>query len=473
MNQKRRYYQNANKETTIDETYLIKTFKMVTPDELRLFVNIPYETYFIEYNKKKLKTFYSKYQSFVWFQENYLTKKTKDESIQIKYNNFLEHCNESMKENCATKADNTSTLPNTSFVLPTNLYLNYPKKNIIVKNIKSTDTKENILEFCSKCPGFKDLNIIIMFNKHVIQRYVIIALDDSTNVDESIYFLKESINNDYVYNPLVFDNIFCKITVLELQENDKKYVISLLQKFSKIYSSDDALFVIDENASFDYNVLLLRFVFNYCFYCAKKFESSIEMVNFCGDFHFRCNNEGEENNLIENINKYNIDCAKNNNFSFDKYTLKTNNLKINYEVCQKIVNLRKIFNRKNEIICMNKNFEALKPKPAEEQFFTGKHKKINNSFSCNFCEKQFETEETIKKHLHKKHNDEYEEIKNEVANYELFLENIDTKLLCNLEGLEDWTVPAFLNYTQQEVEYKNETIYDMERIFSGEIKLKH
>ncbi|KAM0686239.1 hypothetical protein COBT_002541, partial [Conglomerata obtusa] len=399
MNQKRRYYQASAKEIIVDETYLIKSYRMVTEKELSLLVNYPYKNYLVDFYKDKIKKLFTLHFNNTWFKERYLINKNNKEL----YTKNLDAFNLRINELGNLKLDANIEFP----------FYPYTQKNIFVSGELSYESRDKLLEMCSMCPGFNGMEIIISFFKHQILRNIIITLNDSTDVDGSLHFMKDMSNSLYNFEPLIFKEVFCSVSNLCLEEIDKIFIHTLVKKFAKLYQIE---IIIDETKDLDYYILLLRFVFNYCYYCVVQYDSQIEMIKCCGCYHIRNNNAGD----------------------------------------------RKVFNRKNEIITQEKNFDNLRPKTTalDDTFFKNVKRDISG-FLCTLCDKQFETENTIKTHLQKRHNDKIEINENFNKNYNLFLDNIDVKLLNNLEGIEDWKFPIFLHNIEKENVIKNEIVYDM------------
>ncbi|KAM0676353.1 hypothetical protein GVAV_000318 [Gurleya vavrai] len=408
MNQKRQFPPRETKEIIIDETFLIKTYHLVLETELNLFVNYPYKKYLDEFYSNKIKKFYTLHFQNKWFNERYLNKN----KSQIDYKEKLENFYEKIKEIGMIDLDKK----------PEKSLFEKNKNNIIACGNLAFESIESIYDFCKKCPNFKDLQIVVDFQKHTILRKIIILLDENANVFESLAFLGEMADSSTEFIPLIIENIKYNEIDIKTEEIDVKYLKELLSKFSAFY--DVELFY-DDSKNIDFYINLMRYVFKYCFYCQTQFDSEIEMLSKCGDFHLR------------------------KPFKCDRI----------------------VFDRKNEIICREKNLNHLRPRPVlcdALLFFT---KKSENGIQCNSCLKEFETEETIQKHLTKKHPEKIEMLQKDFDHLNTFFDNMDIKFFNNIEGMEDNNLPLFLKYAKENDFEKNLTVYDMGKIFSGEIKL--
>ncbi|KAF9758204.1 Zinc finger C2H2 protein [Nosema granulosis] len=122
--------------------------------------------------------------------------------------------------------------------------------------------------------------------------------------------------------------------------------------------------------------------------------------------------------------------------------------------------------KRRRVLIMNyPNFSYVKETPID--FLLGKTlgRYDTNVFKCLFCEKMFESEEFVLQHHKKKHSADMEAREKKFADFSSFVDSLDFFILNVAEGSFE-NVPSFIKERDE-----RSVVYDMNHVFSGEIKL--
>lgn len=160
-------------------------------------------------------------------------------------------------------------------------------------------------------------------------------------------------------------------------------------------------------------VNVLRDKFRYCTHCAKMYDNEIIMYKKCSGHRFPIN-------VMRNM----------------------------------------------EIAAIKKNFDNIMWNDMTNMMYN----KISESiFKCTICDKRFESEEFIIKHLNGKHASEMVNLNDDVDNFKCFLKNIDSFIFSIICGIDHTGIPPWFGDV-----HKSQTLpfYDLPLIYSGEICFK-
>lgn len=403
---KRKHYEPKPTYQPLTHNDLISLHKLLLKKEYYQLSNINYQQYKNEYYQEKILKLIQYNKQSIWFQERYF----KNETFHSKYDEFVNLI-----------GDKVISLdgPEIDFKL-----LKYSNKNVLVNNIGDNIKIEEIRQFAEKCPGYESFDCALMHHKGQFQRYGIISLKEDTDVNEAIDSLRTINESTMFLEPMVFSNIRINKANMSLHKKDMIHVNKLINMYKKKYGLD---FDATKN-TIDYNILLLRFVFNHCYYCIKQFDSHVEMAKECGDYHVRTNSSSS----------------------------------------------RVLFDRKHMVLTQEMNLDSYVDQYAPySRCFSLNN---NREFVCSICTKVFESEVHIKSHIQKRHAEEHEkcltlDLNDEEKN--LLKKNIDTKIILIMTGLEEWIMPPMIK--NMEINYTDENciVYDMKKIFSGEIQFSN
>lgn len=399
---KRRYFQNKV-ETTVTPEILNKSNKLLAKKEFCSLLNTDYEVYRTNFLKNSLTKFYGANHNANWFIEKYIQRK------EINYNDKISQFN--------TFDTNNTSLDNENIDL--NMFTTH-SKNIIME-IWKKDSVDDLLEKLKEIKGFLELNTYYTNEKDNIQYFAIISVEDDTIFDEFASSLRRLTDVVLYIKPFVADKIVYNYSNINLMQVDKTNSYYLIKMYCERYNVQYQI----PDASTDYYILFLRYVFNHCYYCVKQFDSVIQMVKECGTYHIRADSNSQ----------------------------------------------RRLFDRKNHILINNQKFNFLEN--IEAGFFY-KYTAKNNGFACDLCNKEFNDIEFIEGHYKKKHFDElinYDDVVLKNKRWLEFCSNIDTMVIMSVTGIGDWYIPGYVMKLDVNYTIGNNTVYDIGHIYSGEIIL--
>ena len=166
------------------------------------------------------------------------------------------------------------------------------------------------------------------------------------------------------------------------------------------------------------NILYLRKIHGFCYYCLKGFRDERNLTKKCDFLHLRHYTKlGKRDEAQNNNNNINEEELK-NAIEFDKlFTQKLNELLSDQEKINSIILLRPKY-LMNDEIAFNKLEE-------EKRQFTKKNSEQldEKKFECKICEKKFIAYNFIENHMKNKHSDKMNDYANANLNEYLMKEN--------------------------------------------------
>ncbi|ELQ74805.1 C2H2 Zn-finger protein, partial [Trachipleistophora hominis] len=215
---------------------------------------------------------------------------------------------------------------------------------------------------------------------------------------------------------ILSDEILVKRAWIDSRSKDSTNLRNIFHMLNKHYKTD----LVYDCDNDDKLITFLRHVFLYCYYCARVFDTEIEMIRKCGDYHVR---DGRVQ--------------------------------------------RRVFDRKQKIITMERNFNYLKTDSPETELEKYVVRLADGVFRCDLCHKTFEQLVYVKKHIKNKHEELYSDVEQEIERFNCFLDMIDINLLNYFDGIDNNYLPTFCVYEEE----GNAVKYDLKRLFSGDIKI--
>lgn len=385
----------------IDTPILLNSHFLLLPREFYSYLTTPYSDYKNAFLATKLSEIFDSKQQINWFREFYLTP-SKTNNAHQNYETFMSRA----QDFASIRLDNEDV----GFKC-----ISYNTNNILIREIGDHVKLEDLANLAKNCPHYLDFQVYLSYNKRYFQRTGIISVSDDADIYSCMEFLNTINNHSFYFEPLAFNSIFfCKSDIQPIN-NDIHFLLALVNIFFRRYNINTPV----PDGDVDFYILLLRCVFNYCYYCVRQFGSSIEMAACCGDYHIRTG-------------------------------LNTN---------------RSIFDRKNKVITEDVDFEHLKTVYGTGELYL--EQRATGEFLCGICHKEFESKEYFVHHFQNKHSE-----KMDVGSWNRFIDNLDWFLLGIVLGTNSWNVPWFVKDLDINYSHVNETVYDMDQVFSGELKFE-
>lgn len=430
LHQKRRRSQSEEKKLNIpgfDGPLITENlFKRLQPDDTpESVIKNAYNDYKTKYENKKFSSFYVEHHSDEWFKERYdpdvyysMLDLHKNQSIKLsklfeenmkEYENvnllydrnivfknvaFYEYTYDSVnpietenKEgevNANSPVEDISKLPYFGF--------EPDKATLFIHQLPRYISKNSINDIAMKVGGFVSISLSEPIKNQNYNRYCWLTFDTEDNCSKAYELLHNfQVCNDYKCNPVkskstTFKNI--RVTPFLYKERiDEDY--EMTTKIIEILNNQCEItpLVFDQNLSketlLDMNILYLRKVHGFCYYCFEIFEDERNLSTKCDNAHLRygyIGNRGEEVENKEKIDKYDQELTSKAKEFISKGGIPHLIKKINYEQDEEV-------------------------KKQREEFFRENIKRINDEkFKCRICTKMFKAENFIHNHILNKHS---------------------------------------------------------------------
>ncbi|EJW05130.1 hypothetical protein EDEG_00777 [Edhazardia aedis USNM 41457] len=453
-----------------------------------------------------------KINSKINIQKNHIFSMQNSQHFEVKREKYLYNLKKFLDKNQKIINDIKLNTKNIKFDLFDNI-----KRHLIVK-WRDQNTELNLIEdFCMKCPDILETNFCIRKNGNRskmqmnydvddFQLFAIITVKPDSNLKETAELLRV-LDCQFNCDLITTQKMFVNESILDPEESDVERCKKILQLFCDKYKI--AIDITGKSLAFI--ILLLRYVFCYCYLCAYHYDSHAELVIECGDYHIfnQDKNLHETKESQRNIEDYQdvknaFDVTVDDKtktpkaFSNYDYSSRLTSSKLASTIDQKndwsnpesIKDLqhfhhttdvqrlieektltRKIFNRKNEIITLKKNLDFLKTSNITNDIFKKYVSEQENFFSCCVpqCDKQFDTKENVFNHLNTKHKDYVSKLEFENDIFYKFIDNIDLWFFYHTEKLGMKNIPSFLRNLNDEKKERSNVIYDFKSFYSGNL----
>ena len=394
-----------------------------------------FDDYKEKYEKKKFDSFYSEHFKEDWFKEKYhpiISLKVRNELIiqtqkisnqfydnyksgtyknidlsfkNIFYSNFFYekfNFNDATKENIENKSLVSYTEKN---------YFTFDSNNntLFINQLPKNASRLDILNVAKKIPGFFLMSVSEALKSRDFNRFCWLTFDTNENCDKAINYLKDyKIKGEFKLNPIksqTKSNDKIRISNIIINDENVKIYIDFTDEIIKIFKKRNSIENIDlkiddkyKNDDFyhlDINLLYLRRVFNFCYFCFETYEDERNLSTKCDCCHLYIN---------KNLNN---DEYKNNNEYVE------NLIKTSKKFIEK-------FNKNDD----NLNKKKLHEEKIREKIFSELFKEVNEKqFDCNLCVKKFKSLQYIKNHTLNKHKEIFEEKVNEKLMKEKFFKD--------------------------------------------------
>ncbi|KRH94371.1 C2H2 Zn-finger protein [Pseudoloma neurophilia] len=397
---------NSKSLENVDLEFAIRNRKILTPIEFKLtFPNENYEEYTKLYYEEKLHRFFDRYSSEKWFNEKSDSGMSSKQKILDNYEEF-EHLNREI-------------LP----VLNINQVINTRLKNndghyLIFKNLPPNYGIRDIIELLSRFEEIKDFSIAKTSFNQSYDRRVFLTLEQNTDKTDIIEKLRlQTLDRIEIEYFEITHKIITKSSWIDQKPSDLENLRRILEILNKQYRTDIKF----ESDNIDHFIIFLRYVFNYCYYCTKLYDSDIEMFYDCGDYHLR-------DNKVQTT----------------------------------------IFDRKQRVLTMEKDFSFAQNQTLEKELEYHVTRESANIFSCTQCHRNFENTKNVVEHIKIQHEAFARQIGRCLESFKKFVTQIDINLLIHLDGIDNNFLPSFSVHESEGSAVK----YDLPLIYSGNLKFK-
>jgi len=406
-----------------------------------------YEQYEIEYMKNIKNEFFQEHKYDEWFKEKFHPfyipeiKKYLIEQCQrlyIKFQNelkeienkiklelifddlkninieFYEYSNDENKKNFTEKSmkdfSNTNINNNINKNFSNTPYYAFEKEKrrlnffLLSKNI----TRNEILDFTKETNGFEFISLSYPIRDKDFSRFCFLYYDNEENTKNALEKINKMINENEnlkkIY-PKITEESKIKIRVTpplfdNRIEEDLNYSKQIIEIFDKEFNiENNSIFINENNRSkenqLDIQILYLRRVHGFCYYCIKKFDDEGNLSYYCDDIHLR--NYKKLGKRIDIINKNDLL----NEIIFDQFF--TNKI----QLYLKSINKKQTFTIYEENIIPENLINNMK-----DLYFEDLTEIENESlYICKVCGKYFENKNYLRKHFD---NIEFEMLENNI-----------------------------------------------------------
>ena len=250
--------------------------------------------------------------------------------------------------------------------------------------------------------GFISLYFSEVFRNQNNNRYCWIRFDNEHNLQAAIESLSKNQIEKVRLNPIRSKSEQNKINITpplfsSREQIDIDFTKELIHKYDKkrnilsnpLLSSDNSF---STELQLDLQILYLRNVYNFCFYCCEEYDNEKQMILKCGNAHLRhyrsLNNESSDDNILSK--------------EYDAWLSNSITKKIQNFVEDALVVDEEIINRKNDYV--NNNTIHVQ----------------DDKYKCNLCPKMFKGSHFVKNHLLNRHDNEiYHNVEKEVSIYKI------------------------------------------------------
>ncbi|KAH9411530.1 hypothetical protein HK407_05g09090 [Ordospora pajunii] len=297
---------------------------------------------------------------------------------------------------------------------------------IIAKGIAEDVPGTIMHSISSRCSSIERLWIQQQSCQNRLSRMCYILLKKGSDIYDSIQLMKSVVegNPNIQFEP--FDVSDVEEPVISCTDSDYGTAKSMFSSLCKIFKIDEDEVLktyianiqtqgsMAQTSTAEFFCNALKDVFLYCYTCAHQYDDPLEMMMGCR------NHKSTEASI-----------------------------------------------RRREFLVEYQGLGDLKIKTKEEELNKMITMVEENHYKCEFCGKGFKEEMFIFNHFNNKHEDEIKKIDKSIEDFRRFLDRVDCFMLEMLDGTDDDRVPRFIQPSIKD----ERVIYDMDRIFSGEIVL--
>ena len=342
-------------------------------------------------------------------------------------------------------------------------YLTLYNHSSLTKNIDII----SVLDVFKKYPGFVSLSLTEPERINGYKRNFWAMYDNEANFENALNDLKdyelnsnfsikaiksETNQNPYYRKIKVTPPLFEERIVEDIMGSNK--IIFILDSYREIEKNPLTEKINMEDVSelpeeekikiLNLNILYLRKIHGFCYYCLKGFKDERNLTKKCDFLHLRhyvkLGKRNEAQNI--NINELNITQEQlNNAVEFDKlFTKNLNELLADQEKINLVVLLRPKY-------LLDDEFAVDKIEEAKSEFIKKHSEQLDEEkFECKICEKKFLAYNYIENHMKNKHSDKMREYANNNINEILMKENFNedkekfnkSNIINNMEDYEDY-----------------------------------
>jgi SERRATE/Ars2, N-terminal domain/Arsenite-resistance protein 2/Domain of unknown function (DUF4187) len=349
-----------------------------------------YNEYKSRFEQKHLEIFFAEHKNEPWFIEKYdpiVSQKWQEErnlNAKMMQRIFIENIKSNRYSDLKLfdvgfVVENLSGPPYYGFD-PNSLTL-------FLKTIPTNVSRWEILSVLKNCSGFLSLSMSEPLKSQNFARFAWVLFDSEAHCLEGLQMLNgKQVTSDFRLSPIVSKTSSSKNVKVqppacsENIESDwrlSSQLITCLDREKGIYENPllileeqyDKLNYTEKELQLDYQILYLRKIHSFCFYCVEEYDDERMLAAKCGIAHVRGKVDANIKIFIDPRIEYRIL----NSGTFKKYDK----------------DMDEIFNKKL------KEFEEKYTVQEEE-----------NKYRCDLCKKLFRGSEFIKKHLSAKHTEE-------------------------------------------------------------------
>ena len=342
-------------------------------------------------------------------------------------------------------------------------YLSLYNLNSLTKNIEIIP----VIDVFKKYPGFVSLSLTEPERINGYKRSFWVSYDNETNFENALNSLKEyELNKDFKIKAIKSETTQnpyyrkIKVTPPLFEERLLEDIIGS----NKIINILDTYREIDKNPLTDkfkleevselseeekikilnFNILYLRKVHGFCYYCLKGFKDERNLTKKCDFLHLRHYVKLGKRDQAKNIDINSIYISENelkNAIEFDKFfTNNLNELLADKEKINHIILLRPKY-------LMDDEFAVDKLEEEKSEFIKENSVQLDvEKFECKICNKKFLAYHFIENHMKNKHPDKMREYASNKVNEYLMKENFNedkekfnkSNIINNMEDYEEY-----------------------------------
>lgn len=349
-----------------------------------------YNDYKTKFEQKHLEIFFAEHKHEPWFIEKYepiVSQKWQEErnlNAKMMQRIFIENVKNgkysSLKlQDSGQGCENLAGSPYFGFD-PNSLTL-------FLKTIPTNVSRWEILDVLKNCPGFLSLSLSEPLKSQNFARFAWVLFDSEEHCTEGLQVLSgKQVTAEFRLSPILSKTSSSKNVkvqppcCIEQIDNDwtlASQLITSLDREKGIYENPLlilpeqflAMGLIEKELQLDYQLLYLRKIHSFCFYCCEEYDDERMLAAKCGIAHIRSRYDSNVKLMIDSRIE----------------------ARITYP------GLSKKYDKETDEVLSKKLKEFEDKYTVQEE---------ENKFRCDLCKKLFRGSEFIKKHLSVKHADE-------------------------------------------------------------------
>lgn len=308
------------------------------------------------------------------------------------------------------------------------------KSTLYLKLIPTHISRWELLDTVKPTPGFMGLSMSEPLKTQDFVRYAWVTYDNDENCQKSKAIIEKVSLTNFDLNPVISQSTTSKrVKVTPLlnkgcinrdQELSKRLIIVLdQQKYiedNKLFEQEDER---DLRYQLDLQLLYLRRVHAFCFYCCEEYEDERMLASKCGPMHVRL------------MKLYNAQAESQK--ELDEGEVFDENAPTLFEQQNKEKILKIIEASPKPLIDPSENEEIVE---ARTQYCKRKIKEITaDRYLCDICEKLFRAPHYVEKHILNKHEDKVcEKVDNKIYEdllFDTFIKNPSNIFIINFRPL--------------------------------------